>query len=169
MQQCRQPATRLAWCQEKNVSKILLIKKKAPAFDKLIKDISKTADDGEKHLDRFAKDNPTLDLHQTRLPPGEVAARRSPVLKRKNIRFSLPRTRRLSSICCSRRCAGRSITDRTSPASQRRNSTIPGEEREFNSLESDLNGLYVQVIAEMRALPRVTDRRDRDNKKKPRT
>ena len=153
--------------QEKNVSKILLIKKKAPAFDKLIKDISKTADDGEKQLDRFAKDNPTLDLHQTRLPPGEVAAREAQskaeehtllAAKNETFEFDLLLTQ-AQALDYGSHLAGVAAE----------NSTIPGEEREFNALETDLNGLYMQAIAEMRALPRVTDRRDRDNKKKPRT
>ena len=152
--------------QEKNVSKILLIKKKAPAFDKLIKDISKTADDGEKQLDRFAKDNPSLDLHQTRLPPGEVAAREAQskaeehtllAAKNETFEFDLLLTQ-AQALDYGSHLAGVAAE----------NSTIPGEEREFNALQTDLNGLYVQVIAEMRALPRVTDRRDRDNKKKPR-
>ena len=151
--------------QEKNVSKILLIKKKAPAFEKLIKDISKTADDGEKQLDHFAKDNPALDLHQMRLPPGEVAAREAQskaeehtllAAKNETFEFDLLLTQ-AQALDYGSHLAGVAAE----------NSTIPGEERGFNALETDLNGLYVQVIAEMRALPRVTDRRDRDNKKKP--
>jgi hypothetical protein len=151
--------------QEKNVSKILLIKKKAPAFEKLIKDISKTADDGEKQLDHFAKDNPTLDLQQMSLPPGEVAARKAQskaqehtllAAKNETFEFDLLLTQ-AEALDYGSHLAGVAAE----------NSTIPGEERVFNALETDLNGLYMQAIAEMRALPRVTDRRDRDNKKKP--
>ncbi len=152
--------------QEKNVSKILLIKKKAPAFEKLIKDISKTADDGEKQLDHLAKDNPTFDLHQMRLPAGEVAAREAQskaeehtllAAKNETFEFDLLLTQ-AQALDYASHLAGVAAE----------NSTVPGEEREFNALQTDLNGLYVQVIAEMRALPRVTDRRDRDNKKKSR-
>jgi hypothetical protein len=153
--------------QEKNVSKILLIKKKAPAFEKLIKDISKTADDGAKQLDHLAKDNPSFDLHQMRLPPGEVAAREAQskaeehtllAAKDQTFEFDLLLTQ-AQALDYASHLAGVAAG----------NSTIPGEEREFNMLETDLNGLYMQVVAQMRAVPRITDRRDRDNKKKPRS
>jgi hypothetical protein len=152
--------------QEKNVSKILLIKKKAPAFEKLIKDISKMADDGEKQLDHFAKDNPAFDLHQMSLPPGEVAAREAQskaqehtllAAKDQTFEFDMLLTQ-AQALDYGSHLAGVAAE----------NCTIPDGGREFNALETDLNGLYMQVLAEMRALPRVTDRRDRDNKKKPR-
>jgi hypothetical protein len=152
--------------QEKNVSKILLIKKKAPAFEKLIKDISKTADDGEKQLDRLAKDDPAFDLHETRLPPGEVASREAQskeqehtllAAKDQTFEFDLLLTQ-AEALDYTSHLAGVAAE----------NCAMPDQAREFKTLETDLNGLYMQVVAQMRAVPRVTDRRDRDKKKKPR-
>ncbi len=152
--------------QEKNVSKILLIKKKAPAFKKLIKDISKTADDEEKQLDQFAKDNPAFDLHEIRLPPGEVATRDAQSktqehtllsAKDQTFEFDLLLTQ-AQALDYSSHLAGVAAE----------NCTVPGEEREFKALETDLHQLYTRVVAQMRAVPRVTGRDERDKKKKPR-
>src|ERR1700680_2002914 len=60
---------------EKNVSKILIIKHNSAELGQLIKLISKTAGDGAKELETMAKSDTTLNLHALQLPPGEVATR----------------------------------------------------------------------------------------------
>jgi len=62
---------------EKNVSKILLVKHHSDELGKLIKDISGTAGQGAKMLDEVAKQETGLDLKQLDLPPGEMAARQA--------------------------------------------------------------------------------------------
>jgi hypothetical protein len=62
---------------EKNVSKILIIKRNSDELGKLVKDISKTAGDGAKMLEALAKTQPGLDLKAINLPPGETATRKS--------------------------------------------------------------------------------------------
>lgn len=150
--------------QEKDVSKILLIKKKAPAFEKLIKDISRTAGDGEKRLDQLAKDNPALDLHQMRLPAGEVATREAQSkeqehtllgAKDETFEFDLLLTQ-AQALDYSSHLAGVAAGSCAAPA----------ERDEFRTLQTDLGDLYARSLAQMRALPRVADRRERDNKKK---
>jgi len=61
--------------QEKNVSKILIVKGSSDELRNLIKTISRTADDGGKRLAELARRDPTLDLQVVGLPVGEKAAR----------------------------------------------------------------------------------------------
>ena len=152
--------------QEKNVSKILLIKKKAPAFETLIKDISKTADDGEKQLDRLAKDDPAFDLHETRLPPGEVASREAQSKEQEHTLLAAKDQTFEFDLLLAQAQALDYTSHLAGVAAE--NCTMPDQERAFKTLETDLNGLYMQAVAQMRGVPRVTDRRDRDKKKKPR-
>jgi hypothetical protein len=60
---------------EKNVGKILIIKRNSEELGQLIRAISETAADGQKQLDQLAKNDPALDLRARQLPPGENAAR----------------------------------------------------------------------------------------------
>ena len=61
---------------EKNVSKILIIKSNSDELGKLMKAISKTADDGKDQLEALAKADSTLNLNALQLPPGEIATRK---------------------------------------------------------------------------------------------
>src|ERR1039458_10224338 len=61
--------------QEKNVSKILIIKHGSRELSGLIKTISTAAVDGAKRLKGLAQDDPTLDLKRQELPAGEKASR----------------------------------------------------------------------------------------------
>lgn len=60
---------------EKNLSKVLLIKHPSEQLRKLVKDISSAAGEGVKMLDSMAKKEPGLNLKQTDLPRGETATR----------------------------------------------------------------------------------------------
>jgi hypothetical protein len=62
---------------EKNVSKILIIKHNSDELGKLIKDISETAGNGAKMIDEFSKSAGGLDLKRLDLPPGEAATRKA--------------------------------------------------------------------------------------------
>ncbi len=62
---------------EKNVSKVLIVKHNTDALGILIKDISKTAGDGATMLEALAKTEPGLNLKATDLPPGEAATRKA--------------------------------------------------------------------------------------------
>lgn len=62
---------------EKNLSKILIIKHNSDELGKLVGDISKTAGDGAKMLESIAKTEPGLNLKATSLPSGEAAARKA--------------------------------------------------------------------------------------------
>lgn len=62
---------------EKNVSKILIIKHNSDELGKLIKDISETAGNGAKMIEEFSKSAGGLDLKRLDLPPGEAATRKA--------------------------------------------------------------------------------------------
>jgi hypothetical protein len=62
---------------EKNVSKVLIIKSVTPELVQLIQSISEAAGDGVKSLEAMAKADPGLRLHRLGLPAGEAAARES--------------------------------------------------------------------------------------------
>jgi hypothetical protein len=60
---------------EKNVSKLLIIKRERAELHDLIKRISTGSGEAVKMLERFAKEDSSLNLKATNLPPGEQAAR----------------------------------------------------------------------------------------------
>jgi hypothetical protein len=60
---------------EKNLSKLLLIKRETDELDRLVKNISSFAGAGVKELKQVAKADPSLNLKALALPSGETAAR----------------------------------------------------------------------------------------------
>ena len=62
---------------EKNVSKVLIIKHNSDALGKLIDNISKTSGESAKMIEAWAKNEPSLNLKGTDLPVGEMAARKA--------------------------------------------------------------------------------------------
>jgi hypothetical protein len=62
---------------EKNVSKLLIIKRERAELKEVIKAISHSAGEAHKQLEKFGKSDPTLNLKDKGLPAAEVAARES--------------------------------------------------------------------------------------------
>ncbi|MDB6029690.1 MAG: hypothetical protein JWM16_28 [Verrucomicrobiales bacterium] len=62
---------------ERNVSKLLLVKRERAELNELVKAISRTAGDAYKEMEAFGKADPSLNLKVDGLPPAEVAARAS--------------------------------------------------------------------------------------------
>jgi len=62
---------------EKNVSKLLIIKRNSDALGRLVENISKTSAEGTKMIEALAKSEPAINLKRTDLPPGEMAARKA--------------------------------------------------------------------------------------------
>ena len=62
---------------EKNLSKILIVKRNSDELGKLVENISKTSGAGAKLLESMAKLDPGLNLKGTDLPPGEAATRKA--------------------------------------------------------------------------------------------
>jgi len=61
--------------QQKNVSKLLIIKRERPDLKDLIKRIASASAAGAKTLETYAKQDSNLSLKQSLLPPGEAATR----------------------------------------------------------------------------------------------
>jgi hypothetical protein len=61
--------------QEKNVSKLLIIKREREDFAALIGDIAETAGRAHERLDELAEADPSLDLEDTGLPRAELETR----------------------------------------------------------------------------------------------
>jgi hypothetical protein len=136
---------------EKNVSKILIIKHNSAELGRLIKLISKTAGDGAKELETLAKSDPTLNLHALQLPPGEVATRAAiSKTKEHELIFSSGQKFELGLLL--------SQTDALDYGSHlakiaAENSSSPEQQRKFHSLDVALNARFHEVVAKLRALP----------------
>jgi hypothetical protein len=62
---------------EKNVSKVLIVKHNSDELGALIKSISETAGSGAKMLEEFSKSAVGIDFKRLDLPPGEAATRKA--------------------------------------------------------------------------------------------
>jgi hypothetical protein len=137
--------------KDKNVSKILIIKRNSAEFGKLIKSISKAADDGEKQLQALAKADPTLSLHALQLPPGEEAARAADGKATEHELLSSSGPVFEFNLLLSQAQALNYASNLAKVAAD--NSSSPDQSRVFNQLNVSLANLYKQVIARMRARP----------------
>jgi hypothetical protein len=133
---------------EKNVSKILIIKGNSEELGQLIRAISKSAAEDEGQLKTLASNDPALDLHDLQLPPGEKAAREAIAkTKEQKLLFStgkefefnllLTQTEALNYGWHLAKIAGE-------------NSSSPGEVQTFTAMSRQMEDLYNQVIREMR-------------------
>lgn len=136
---------------DKNVSKILIIKRNSAELGRLIKAISKTAGNGAEQLETLAENDSTLNLHALQLPPGEIAARAAMSKTREHeLLFSSGEKFELNLLLTQT-----TALDYGSHLAKiaAENSSSPEQQRRFHSLEVALNSLLQQVIAKLRALP----------------
>jgi hypothetical protein len=135
---------------EKNVSKVLLVKKHSDELGALIKLISQTSADGEKQLETLAKNDASLNLKALQLPPGEKAVRDA-ISKTKehellftsgeNFEFNLLLTQ-TEAINYGSHLA--KVASENSASSE--------QARDFHALDLKFSDLFQQVVAEMRSL-----------------
>ncbi|HEY1717002.1 MAG TPA: hypothetical protein VGH42_01760 [Verrucomicrobiae bacterium] len=136
---------------EKNVSKVLIIKSDREQLHSLIKAISATADDGAKQLEQLAKADATLNLHAIELPPGEKATRDAiSKTKEKELLFSSGENFEFTLLLTQADALsyGWHLAKIASD-----NSPQPEQVREFDSLSAAFQDLYKQVVALMRSPP----------------
>ncbi len=136
--------------QDKNISKILIIKHNSPALGQLIKTISKTAGDGAKQIELLAKNDSTLNLQSTNLPPGEKAARASDSKATEHQLLSSSGEAFEFNLLLSQVQAMSYGSELARVAAA--NSSSPEQTHAFHALDVSLNGLYLQAINKMRAL-----------------
>jgi hypothetical protein len=136
---------------EKNLSKILIIKRHYPRLAVLVKAISKTAGDGQDELETLAKNDKTLNLQAIQLPPGEIATR-----------FAIQKTKEHELIFSSGQKFEINLllsqTDALDYGSHlakiaAENSTSAEQQHTFRSLDVALNALFQRAVVRIRALP----------------
>jgi hypothetical protein len=138
--------------QEKDVSKILIIKHHSAGTEKVIKAISKTADEGSGRLETLAKSDKTMNLHALQLPPGEVATRAAvSKTEEHELILTFGTTFELNLLLTQ--------TEALSYASHLAkiaadNSQSPEQQQDFHALDVSLDNLYKEVVAQIRAMPR---------------
>ena len=138
--------------QEKDVSKLLIIKHPSPAIAKVIKAISKTAGDGSDKLQMLAKNDKTLNLHALQLPPGETATRAAVSKTREHeLLLTFGTTFELNLLLTQ--------TEALSYGSHlakiaAENAPSPEQRRDLHLLDVSLDNLYKQVVAQIRTMPR---------------
>jgi hypothetical protein len=138
--------------QEKDVSKILIIKHPSPAIGKVIKAISKTAGDGSDKLEVLAKNDKTLNLHALQLPPGELATRAA-VSKTEEHELLLTFGTSFELNMLLTQTEALSYGSHLAKIAAE-NSASPEQQRDFHALDVSLDNLYKQVVAQIRTLPR---------------
>jgi hypothetical protein len=136
---------------EKNLSKILIIKRHYPRLAVLVKAISKTSGDGQDELEKLAANDKTLSLHALQLPPGETATRAAiQKTKEHELIFSSGQKFEINLLL--------SQTDALDYGSHlakiaAENSTSPEQAKTFHSLDVALNALFQRAVVRIRALP----------------
>jgi hypothetical protein len=136
---------------EKNVSKVLIIKGNRESLHSLIKNISATTGDGAKRLEQLAKIDPTLNLHALELPAGEKATRDAIAkTEEKELLFSSGENFEFTLLLTQADALSYGWHLAKIAAE---NSADPAQIREFDSLNVALQNLYQQVVALMRSPP----------------
>jgi hypothetical protein len=133
---------------EKNVSTVLIVKHASPELGRLIKAISETATDNYKELEQLAKFDFSLNLKATGLPPGEVTARKSAAKADEHaLLFSSGKEFEFHLLLTQAEALsyGQHLAKIAAE-----NSSRPGEVQTFTAISQAMNGLYGQVIAQMR-------------------
>ena len=136
---------------EKNVSKVLLIKFDREELHRLIKAISTTAGDGEKRLDELAKGDPSLNLRAIQLPVGEKATRDA-IAKTKEHELLLSSGEDFEFTLLLTQAEAMSYGWHLAEIAAE-NSSQPEQVREFTALGIAMKDLYKQVVVLMRSPP----------------
>jgi hypothetical protein len=136
---------------EKNVSKVLIIKGNREELHRLIKMISTTSGNGAKQLEQMAKADPTLNLHALELPAGEKATRDAiSKTKEKELLFSSGENFEFTLLLTQADALSYGWHLAKIAAE---NSSQPEQVQEFDSVSEAMQALYKQVVALMRSPP----------------
>ena len=133
---------------EKNVSKILIIKHSSEELRQIIKAISETAAHNHQKLEQLAQIDPDLNLLAMRLPPGEKAVRDAAAKTEEHeLLFSSGKEFEFNLLLTQAQALnyGSHLAKVAAEHSSR-----PDEIQEFNSISRALDNLYQQVVGRMR-------------------
>jgi hypothetical protein len=132
---------------EKNVSKILIIKRNSEELGQLIKAISKAAADAEKQLEQLAKNDSDLNLHAVELPQGEKATRDAVAKTEEHeLLFSSGREFEFKLLLTQAQALGYGWHLAKIAAE---NSSSPDEVQKFTAMSRGMENLYGQVALRM--------------------
>jgi hypothetical protein len=133
---------------EKNVSKILIIKRHGEELGQLIKAISAMAAENQKQLERLRTNDPNLNLRAIELPPGEKAARDADAKTEEHeLLFSSGMEFEFNLLLTQAQALSYGSHLAKIAAE---NSSLPEEVQKFTAMSRVMETLYGQVIARMR-------------------
>jgi hypothetical protein len=130
---------------EKNLDKLLIIKRGSKELDELVKNISTSCRDHAKTLEQLAAADHTLNLHTPGLPSGE-AATRDAIAKTKEHELLLAKGLELQFKLLLTQTEGLNYGSHLAKVAAE-NETNPGGAREFSRIAGELNHLYERVAA----------------------
>ncbi len=136
---------------EKNVSKILIIKQDRKELHQLINAISTTTGDAAKRMTELAETDPSLNLQSLELPSGEKAARDA-IAKTKEHELLFSSGKEFEFRLLLSQAQAMSYGSHLAKVTAE-NSDLPDEKKAFQSLEVALNDLYQQVVTLMHNPP----------------
>jgi hypothetical protein len=134
---------------EKNVSKLFILKGGRDDLKQLVRSISKATGDGADKLKAMAKADPTLDLELLALPKGEVQTREAIAKTTKDELLGTSGAELESNLLLSQANALRYGSHLATVAAS--NSSRKNQIDEFKALSATLENLYKQVVAMMRS------------------
>ena len=135
---------------EKNVGKILIIKRNSEEVGQLIKKISETSAETEKQLEQLETNDPSLDLRAIQLPPGEKAARGAVAkTKEHELLFSFGREFEFNLLLTQAEALNYGWHLAKIAAE---NSSSPEEVQEFAAMSHAMEKLYHQVVGQMQQI-----------------
>jgi hypothetical protein len=130
---------------EKNVSKLLIIKGERPEVNRLIKEISSAAAAGVKKLEELAKPDPRLNLRASGLPAGERATRDA-ISKTRTRELLLASGDDFELKLLLTQLEALSYASHLAKVAAK-NEPQPDRAREFTGLSDEMQRLYSQVLA----------------------
>jgi hypothetical protein len=136
---------------EKNVSKILIIKHDSAPLHGLIKAISATTGNAAERLDDLAKADRTLNLHDLGLPAGEKAARAAVTKTTEHDLLFTSGNEFQFNLLLTQAQALSYGSHLAKVAAE--NSSQPDAIKAFQSFDVAMNDLYLQVVTMMRTTP----------------
>jgi hypothetical protein len=136
---------------EQNVGKVFVVKNASPEVMDLVKLIGTTAAAQEQELELMATNDPTLNLAEMDLPPGEMAARDGTAKSKEHDLLLSSGVNFEFNLLFSQAQAENYGWHLAAVAAD--NSSKPEEARAFSAISKTMEHLYEQVVEQMRALP----------------
>ena len=135
--------------EEKNLSKILIIKRESAGLNRLVKNISEDSDKGAKMLKTLAKKDPDLNIAATDLPRGEAATRKAIAKTKEHALLHTKGPEFQFQILLTQAEALNYGAHLALVAAE--NEPEPSRAREFTDLSKQLEQLHEQVLAMLRS------------------